>query len=69
MRSLIIAGAVAAAIAFTIGMDFADASVGSPGYAQSQTASGYSLGTAEAHIGDGSSSGYYAPVFSGGTGG
>ena len=69
MRSLIIAGAVAAAIAFTIGMDFADAAVSGLGYAQSQTASGYRIGAGEAHIGDGSSPGYYAPVFSGGTGG
>jgi hypothetical protein len=77
MKSLIIWAAIAAATILTVSMDFADAAEVSDGsasaYLQQQSQlhnmSGYSLGTATAHIGDGSSPGYYTPRFSGGTGG
>jgi hypothetical protein len=70
MRSLISSGAPA--IILSMGVASA-ASVGgctSLDYAQNQQrlqmSPSDSVGTGEAHIGDGSSPGYYAPVFSGG---
>jgi hypothetical protein len=73
MRSLIIRGAPA----LTLGMGLAGAaSVGSCtslDYAQNQqqvpTTPGDSIGAGGAHIGDGSSPGYYTPVGTGGSGG
>jgi hypothetical protein len=57
MKSLIIAGA---ALAFGIGVANAAADRGN-------TSARYSVGTSEAHIGDGSDPGYFTPRFSGGT--
>ena len=57
MKSLIIAGAV---LAFGIGVANAAADRGG-------TSARYSVGTAVAHIGDGSDPEYFTPLFSGGT--
>jgi len=56
MKSLIIAGA---ALAFGIGVANAAADRGG-------TSARYSVGTAKAHVGDGSEPGYSTPLFSGG---
>ena len=61
MKSLIIAGA--AALSFALGTGVAGAA--GPG---GGTSPGYSVGTGEAHIGDGSDPNYYTPRYSGGTG-
>ena len=57
MKSLIVA---IAALVFGIGVANAAADRGG-------TSPGYSVGTGEAHVGDGSDPGYFTPRFSGGT--
>ncbi len=57
MKSLIIAGA-----ALALGIGAANAAANGSG-----TSARYSVGTGEAHVGDGSDPGYYTPPFSGGT--
>lgn len=75
MKTQIMAGAAAIALALSMGVasaaDIRDASTA--GYLQQQieprNEPSYSIGTGAEHIGDGSSPGYHAPVFSGGAGG
>jgi opacity protein-like surface antigen len=57
MKSLIIAAAVLA-----LGIGVANAAADRGG-----TSGRYSVGTGEAHVGDGSDPGYFTPRFSGGT--
>ena len=57
MKSLIIGG-----VALALGIGVANAAAHRGGIS-----AGYSIGTSEAHVGDGSDPGYFTPRFSGGT--
>ncbi|HUN44490.1 MAG TPA: hypothetical protein VMU81_29735 [Acetobacteraceae bacterium] len=72
MKSQIFAGAAAIALTMAIGHAAFAGSSTSQDSGQNQTwlrmTAGYSVGTGEAHIGDGSDPSYYTPRYSGGTG-